>query len=914
MKYKELFGNSIKQDIDEIKREIDDDPSIVFVYSGTQTLYDYIDALYDKGRGLDAEYLYKFKVCYEKKDLRVSYSARGGKRSREIISMSSLVNELDGKSSCKIVVESNDRVQLAFIVQQLIFIEYPLEKVDILLRKEEKDADKTKRFMKNVNELLDGCEKAITRLTALRHEVETEMDDNNLTKAERLKDIDDALGSCASIKAQILKSIDVELKFAVAASKKAGKSVIVNCFIGEEIAPTSTELATPNNCFYKRSEDGLYHLQLENGEVQNFDSGSEVYDVINSHFRTAQNDTSSGFSLPDMNIQYVTDENNFSSYTIFDTAGPDAAVSVVIDGEEQPNKHREAAMRAMNLCDVAVFAIDYSKYLTETEEDYLREIKNMFEAQHKFHSLVFALNKIDVRYTDVKSPKSFIMSVDFIKTRLAKIDTAYRDCIIFPTCSLEYFNAIEAEKAGITELNAENNLPIGEMKRIKFAHKDVPALAWLHTHSENLEYYHGIQTISYDVFKKDSGMPALMSYVSYVAQSKARDEIVNNVTFEISSQKMKIQSVLDYIANIEALINADDEQISKISGIITDYTDAVQGILSEKFNQDDLNVLPQNSLLRTFGGDYSKFIAHQKESLAPTCEKKSIAEAMYSAMVEAIWKRIEGGSEFDGRQIDSLFSTADFKLIANQIGKQRVEQAAQSTFGQLSKLSREVKNIVERRQALLNQESNNCREKLEKEHISLELPEPPEFEFAAKMTPPSEVIVQVGAIDFDLYRNLSVLFEKKFWKNIGTFFGKLFGKKDDKDFKLKFSGSKKGFLDTCKSNLEPSFKNAVYENNIAEEMHDKLTKSVVDQYMNDLINELEQAFENMNETYMFYIERFRSAVDDRDKYKEEIELYTLRKSNIMAIGDCTKEFMDTWSVIIRDFIEDEETDKTPALV
>jgi hypothetical protein len=97
-------------------------------------------------------------------------------------------------------------------------------------------------------------------------------------------------------------------------------------------------------------------------------------------------------------------------------------------------------------------------------------------------------------------------------------------------------------------------------------------------------------------------------------------------------------------------------------------------------------------------------------------------------------------------------------------------------------------------------------------------------------------------------------------------------------------------------------------------MRDKLTKSVVDQYMNDLINELKQAFENMNETYMFYIERFRSAVDDRDKYKEEIELYALRKSNIMAIGDCTREFMDTWGVIIRDFIEDEETDKTPVLV
>ena len=62
-----------------------------------------------------------------------------------------------------------------------------------------------------------------------------------------------------------------------------------------------------------------------------------------------------------------------------------------------------------------------------------------------------------------------------------------------------------------------------------------------------------MQTISYDVFKKDSGMLALMSYVSYVAQSKARDEIVNNVTFEISSQKMKIKSVIDSVDNLEAL-------------------------------------------------------------------------------------------------------------------------------------------------------------------------------------------------------------------------------------------------------------------------------------------------------------------------------------------------------------------------
>jgi hypothetical protein len=898
--YKELFGNNIKADIDEIKKEIDGDSSIVFVYSGKQMIYDYINDLYDNGKGLNADYLYKFKICYEKTDLEVSYSAKDRKRSGKISSMSSLINELDGKNSCKIVVETNDRVQLAFIVQQLIFIEYPLEKVDIILKKEEKDAAKTKRFMEEVDKLLEDCEKTLERLDELKCKVETEMDDNNPTKTVRLKDINDTIDSCSLIRNQILKAKDVELKFAVAASKKAGKSVIVNCFLGEQIAPTSTELATPNNCFYKKSPDNMYHLQLEGGEQQDFDTRGKIYNVINEHFRTAQNDKEDGFALPDMHIGYVTEENNFSSYTISDTAGPDAAGT----------NHAEVAEKAMQKCDVAVFAIDYSKYLTKTEEEYLHHIKEMFTSQNKFHSLIFALNKIDVRYTDTESPKSFVMSVDFIKNRLAKIDEAYSDCIIFPTCSLEYFSAIEAEKAGITELNADNNLPIGEMKRVKFEHKDVSALAWLHTHSENLEYYHGMQTISYDVFKKDSGMLALMSYVSYVAQSKARDEIVNNVTFEISSQKMKIKSVIDSVDNLEALINADDEQISKISNIITEYSDTVQEILSEEFNQDELNELPINSLLRKFGGDYNKFIEHQRESLIPICEKISIAEAMYSSMVEAIWKKIEGFierfTEIDGKLIDKLFTTNDFKELANQIGKQRVEQAAQSTFEQLSKLGREVKVIAGHRQDLLNKESINCRERLEKEHINLELPESPDFEFATKMTPPSEVVVSVGAVDFKIYDRLSSLFKRKFLSNIGIFFGNLFEHNDDKDYKLSLLASKKEFLATCDQELKMSFKNIVYENNIAEGLSDELTKSVVDKYMNDFINALKQTFENMNSSYMSYIERFRSAVDDRGKYETEIELYNIHKENIMAISECTKGFMDRWNSVISGLVEDEE--------
>jgi len=83
--------------------------------------------------------------------------------------------------------------------------------------------------------------------------------------------------------------------------------------------------------------------------------------------------------------------------------------------------------------------------------------------------------------------------------------------------------------------------------------------------------------------------------------------------------------------------------------------------------------------------------------------------------------------------------------------------------------------------------------------------------------------------------------------------------------------------------------------------------------MNSLVEELKQAFESMNSTYMQYIERFRSAVDDRDKYKKEIDSYNQRKTNILSIGESANEFMDTWNMIVQGFIEDEQTEKNPVL-
>ena len=709
MKYVELNGNNLLNDIEIIRKEFSSETPCVFVYNASGTLYDYIEDLYNNG--LNTEELYKFKICYEKKDLKasheVSYINEEQKNIKQVTSIdtiSALINILDPEKECRIVVDNDKRSDLAFIVQQLIFINYPLEKVDILLRKEEKDANRTKRFMNYVNDLYAGCKKAIENLTQLQQETASEPEEEFQQK--RLNDVTKTLESSKKIEAKILKARDVELKFAIAASKKAGKSMIANGFLGEEIAPTSTELATPNNCIYRKSKDNFYHLKLEDEtQEQTFSERKAIHEVINKYFRDAQNNKEAGFVMPDMEIEYATKENNFSSYTIFDTAGPDAAGT----------KHNDVAMQAMEKCDVALFAIDYSKYLTVTEEDYLRKIKEMFSQQNKFHSLIIALNKIDTRYTDPNTAKSVIKQIDFIKTRLADIDENYRETIIFPTCSLEYFDSIDAENSGAKELCEE--VSIDEMKKIKFNHRDIETLAWLHSHAENLEYYHGFKKISYDILKKDSGMPALMNYVSYVATSKARDEIVNNITYEINLSRDEIQQILNNIQNIESMINSSEDKIAEITRILNKYAQDVAGIMKDEFDKGtELDaLLARDSLLKKFDGYFKRATEHFTDSLLKD-SRMPLFDEIYNKIVNKMWERIETrfrqNSKITGNDINYLISQNDCQRIIDEGARNIIKSDLHKVREQMELVNEDVKKIFNDRKARIEKRNEECKQEL----------------------------------------------------------------------------------------------------------------------------------------------------------------------------------------------------------
>ncbi|MBR1443782.1 MAG: hypothetical protein IJ583_09660, partial [Firmicutes bacterium] len=88
------------------------------------------------------------------------------------------------------------------------------------------------------------------------------------------------------------------------------------------------------------------------------------------------------------------------------------------------------------------------------------------------------------------------------------------------------------------------------------------------------------------------------------------------------------------------------------------------------------------------------------------------------------------------------------------------------------------------------------------------------------------------------------------------------------------------------------------ENEIDNKVREYVVGYVIDDYMKGLLDDLNQLFRDMNKLYEESNNRFRSAIDDRDKYKKNIEQHNRRKETIENIEDCTSKFMGTWKEIV----------------
>lgn len=911
MKYVFLSGKKIQNDIGMIKAALEEDPEVVFVFTHPQIkLFAYIDSL--RSNGLSNDYLYNFKICYEKQNINITYIDKNELNGRNLSSISKLVEVLDKKTPCKIIVNDDDRTILADIVQQLIYLGYPVSSVNILLRSEAKDEEKIKRFMEKSNDLSVAVKQAMEQLQFLKKKyAQSSENSNNITEEEQnefLEKLEKAEKNCEVIQKNLDKIQSVEMKIAVAASKKTGKSMIINSMIEEELAPTSLELATPNTCIYKKSEDENYHL-LYKDEDMVFETSEELYHTIDSEFKKAQEDREHHYRIDDMEIRYVTEGNHFESYTIFDTPGPDAAgTSLGI-----------SAAKAVNQCDVLIFAIDFTKHLTTSEEEYLRKIKEEFKKNGKFASLIFVVNKMDTVYTDTNTAKSVIKSIDYIRNRLGEINSDYKDCIIFATSALQYFRTMECEKGCGDVFRDSDDLysDIRPMKK-KFAkYKD--QLAWLDGQVGFLDSCHNMMGITSKILKQRSGIPDLLNYVSYVARTRTREESVNNIAVMIDVQMKQLQTILDYVTNIEQLIHLNQDQISSITAIINEFKESTDQILEERITKADFARVEESGVIERYiknAGEAVGFeavkqgvtnnIRKNKDNLPSDLEMtdrffKVIQDQTYRDFVNQIREHTKGG-KIEKEALDQIVST----LISEELLKKAAEDVISSCYREaviseqqnVDQIKTEIEEIINGRLEQINAAAEECQKKLEK-YARFHIPEMPDFTFGLPDAK-NELNMRTIEVTEDIknrlgkLRNLAV--DRKMnwiyqvWRNL------LEKRAGRVEYHIKEISEK-----TYKTNFRERFYAAICDlarDNVRFQQCVKDGLDRVSDEMEHIMDKFDRQFSDMSEGCKEDIRTFTTIIDDREKYYSNNEALERQKMLIQDISIVIDGFFGIWDYVI----------------
>lgn len=582
--------NGTKEESEIIQSTLEDALCLspLFIINEDKQLYKFIEELQ-----IDDSYLYVLKVAKEIQFNGISAELKDKISDitirADITCLSEMLQELQEEKvpRCQLIVDTEDKNLISDILQSLIYLNIDLE---VMMKKEKRDRERVNAFKLGFDRIRSSTINARSAIS--RIEVIEEL------KSEK----ENALDILYDIEADLDKAKERNLNIAVMATKKAGKSVVVNSFLEDQYAPTSLELPTPNTCIYKKSIDNK--IRLIYGDKQlSFESPEEVYKYTYNEFKRVQNDPESACTIDDMEIHYTDNRNAFAAFTVVDTPGPNYAGANNIQSGE--NMHKKSAYQWIEKSDVVLFLVNYSNYLSLDEEEFFKDIKTQFEKHDKFYSLVVVVNKLDEMYMSECENKSVARFLDYIRTKLH--DLGYKGFIVLGTSARTYFDALKVSKIDSTELEAlKETAEIGKLKgsmlrdrlkklKRKYIGKgQMTVLSFVDDQFEKLECFHGLDDVSLETLKQKSGIPKLMEYTTYVALQKANTELYASLIRSIDEKFVRIRN-MDLIKSlIDAKIEKQDQiqELEKMLQNMFDSFEAIEKEIEEKlsFNklQDDL--------------------------------------------------------------------------------------------------------------------------------------------------------------------------------------------------------------------------------------------------------------------------------------------------------------------------------------
>lgn len=418
---------------------------------------------------------------------------------------------------------------VAKLFQQTIFLNIG---IDIQKKSEIKMAIMKDRFRANYSELVAQIKQQKDFLnSALQH---AGLNDSGK------KRVTEILNALKQTEEKLAAAKTRPLRIAAMGTKKAGKSVVINDLLRRDFAPTSSELPTPNTVKYiPIAPDGQLTLDYA-GKKFTFVTAEDLKKFIGDEFTKAQEQTGKGAALPDMTIYYPCDDLN--GYEIWDTPGPNYAGA----GDEH-RKNAEACIREVDVC---IFVMDYSKYLTDDEANFLKDIRSAFQKNDKFYSLFITVNKIDLIYT-AEVQKSVNRVLDYIGDKLEELD--YKNIVVFGTSALQSFYLDKVIELAKSQGNTEPPLVDSSIvKSLRKEYRDADdyvksSIMFIKSTIDNLDEFHDVLDATEKELEAFSGIPQLRRYTKYIGDTKADMEIVNKVVGDCEGHFAIIKSALDVV-------------------------------------------------------------------------------------------------------------------------------------------------------------------------------------------------------------------------------------------------------------------------------------------------------------------------------------------------------------------------------
>lgn len=894
-------------------------PDTIFVYMGEEKLYSYIDQL---GKVITSKNLCRIKICKEIKPIDVTL-VRGEIKS-DFSELSDLLAAIDAGMYQEVVIKGDVnadegkvkevRNQLSDIIQQFVYLNISLNNVQAMTEKEYQDNAKVRQFSQKIKEHQKNLNESRRMLSEKTFSAYQEMADEVEESLERIGEyLEDAQ--------------DNELKIAAAASKKSGKSVIVNSMLKCELAPTSLELATPNNCIYRKSNRG-YTLEYD-GKKRQFSSEKEIREYIYKIFKKAEMDKKSGYAVPDMNIGYISSHEGLSTYTIYDTPGPDLAGA---DG------HKEAAYKAINEVDVIIFAIDYSKYLTDSEVEYLKKIRDSFSEKKKFYSLILDVNKLDCRYGN-EGDKSSIRILDFVRNKLLGIAPEFRDTIVIGTSALTYFNCIEMEKiAECADLGKNDSFreDLEDLIENYFSddrekHNEVNAMQFISNMIGNIKTFDGIRVKKIDEIKRLSGMPDLLSYVEYIARNKARVEKVNNLIYKIESEYAKIQNLFSF-QQLEESLAENQELLDQAKKVLDEFSREVNTIYSEK--NYDFSKMYEREGFRSESlkheGNRSPF---EFERIREYCQKAYIDGLLDENKIIAEIARSGIRNSFRSK-IKELFRDRDHTLerkvkkkdkddsfeaeIMNVVEEEKVKEALQNACSGVNDQTRQkIENVIKESKDYLKDESKNiledlekivnerrqrlekavkkCREGLREEcgiDFNLILPRL-EYSFRTDSVwkGGEDIRIDMKALEMRIGSDIDEEVAKK-GKVHNNWLFNLFGKAIGTEYN-KLSYDEKYVMEYYDERVAPEVEKFLGKADIADSYKEEKEACISE--LKDYMKYIQDEMKEQSEKAVSYAQGIENMIDQSsEKYEDNIEDIRKKQKTLEIIQGCVKKFCDVW--------------------